>query len=713
MLASGAYLVEAHGLLRPASPAFADDRWLFNVAGDPPPAGWWRIATGASKSAPTIEVCLADDLPPLRFTLRRRRQGWSALVRFSAPPVAIALSSAEPPTRVVAAPAGKVAVGLALAARGAVSLWRDPGSFPGRAARAMRLLAGRRSFALPEAPRANVSTLAYGRYLEATATDVEPSSIAARMAALGPEAPGFSILVPIYRPDPDLLAQTLQGALASPYAAFEVIAVDDSGQDGPWRGVLSALAARDPRLRVVVREKNGGISAALNEALAAARHQFALVLDQDDVLAVDALVCLAEALTAMPGACMAYADEDKIDPSGRRVDPCFKPAWSPDLLLGQNYLNHPVAFDCGRARALGGFNSAFDGAQDWDLYLRLTDAPDVRVARTARVLYSWRAGRESTASFAGFKPLAAPAGVAAVSAALARRGARATAEPAGHGGYVKVVWSPPAGLVSVLTPTRDRPDLLAKVAAALLETDHGVQFEWLIADNGGVTAEGADLLKALARDPRVRVLRDDRPFNFAGLNNAMAHAACGDVLVLLNDDAEPVGKGFLAALTGPAARADVGAVGATLAYPNGGLQHAGLVLGLGGAAGNVYRRVPADWTGPFGRLGLIREVSAVTAAAMAMRAEVWRALGGMDEAAFAVAFNDVDLCLRARAKGLRCLVTPQARAIHFESASRGLDQSPREDQERVRFMQRWREELLNDPYYHPALTRDREDGGLA
>ena len=415
------------------------------------------------------------------------------------------------------------------------------------------------------------------------------------------------------------------------------------------------------------------------------------VLDPGDQLAPDAVALLSAGLA---GADVAYADEDRVGADGLAAEPRLKPDWSPELCLGWSYLGRPVAFRRSAVELAGGIRPLPGGDWEHDLVLRVTEGipPIVHVAE---VLCHRRGDAEP----------GPPQGAAAVTAALERRGDDdATVTP----GPLPATWRVRRAvhgrhLVSAVVPFRDSTRFLRTCVDSVLATAGGTDLELVLVDNGSVEPETQTLLERLAgSDGRVRVVRDDRPFNWAALNNAAVPHARGDVLVFLNDDMEARSPGWLEALAAQAVRPEIGAVGARLLYPSGRVQFAGTVLRLGGAAGHVLVGLPADRPGYLGMAVLTRDVSAVTGACMATRREVFDRLGGFDED-LGVDCNDVDYCLRARAGGLRVVYEPAAELVHFESPSRGLSGSSKDI---ARFVDRWEAVLLaEDPFFNRNLSR--------
>ncbi len=528
----------------------------------------------------------------------------------------------------------------------------------------------------------------------ASLSDEQARRLAAYIAAL-PSRPRFAVTLPAGGTH---LAEAIAALRAQLWPEWELLVagpVPPEGFDGPARA--------DARMRWVPAASADAVAAA-EAALGATTADWLLPLDADGVLAPHALAELALAMRDAPKAAMIYADEDRIDASGRRTAPWFKGALDPEALLAQDVVGQPAAWRVTALRRIGGPRAALGAAAWQDLALRLVESEGAGAAvHVPAVLLHRRAA-------------CAPAGdVAVVQAHLARIGATgAEAEPSPLApALVRVRWPlpDPAPLVSVIIPTRDRAELLAPCVAGLLGGTDYPALEVLVADNGSERTETFALFDSWRADARVRVLPMPGPFNYARLNNRAVEAAQGEVLLLLNNDTEVIEPGWLHEMASLAVRPDVGAVGARLLYPDGTLQHAGVVLGFGwprGVAGHVYLGAPGDHLGERDMLGAVRGVSAVTAACLAVRRAAYRAVGGMDEEKLAVAFNDVDLCLKLRAAGLRNLLTPFAVLTHKESASRGRDldlaKSARLEGEVAVMRARWGALLDADSCWNPNLS---------
>ncbi|HSC88987.1 MAG TPA: glycosyltransferase family 2 protein [Polyangiaceae bacterium] len=535
------------------------------------------------------------------------------------------------------------------------------------------------------------------------------------------DAPGplLSVLVPTYQTPPDLLRACLDSVLSQDYPHFELCVVDDASPDPRVREVLTEYAACDPRVKLHLRAENGHICRTTNDALALANGEWMALLDHDDLLTPHALLRVARSIEASPDAKLFYSDEDKLGEDGARKDPHFKSQFNPDLLLSQAYMGHLVVARTSEVRAIGGFRLGYEGSQDHDLVLRLSErcAPG-EIVHIPWILYHWREVEGSTAQRADAKGYTAQAGLRAVQDALDRRGLAASADHAPlvpHGYRVRYALPAEPPLVSLLIPTRDKADLLRLCLGSILEKTTYPNYEVLIIDNGSVEAETFAYFEQISSDARVRVLRDDSPFNFSALNNHGARESRGELIGLVNNDIEAIDGDWLTEMVGHALRPEIGCVGAKLLYPDDRIQHAGVITGIGGVAGHAHKYLHKDEPGYHSRLRLTHALSAVTAACLLVRRSVFDQVGGLDET-LAVAFNDVDFCLRVREAGYRNLFTPYAVLYHHESASRGGETTPAQ---RARFARetetmklRWAGTLRRDPYYSPHLTQEHENFSL-
>jgi GT2 family glycosyltransferase len=531
-----------------------------------------------------------------------------------------------------------------------------------------------------------------------------------RRVSLLERQPLMSIVMATYNTDHEFLREAITSVLSQVYKRFELLIADDCSPDGEVRAIVAEFAKRDARVRLIERSENGGISSATNSAIEAASGEWIVLMDHDDTLVPHALARVVLAIAEHPDASFFYSDEDKIDENGRPFTPYFKSDFDPILLLGQNYLCHLSTIRTSLVRELGGLRSSFDGAQDWDLFLRVTERLErSHVVHIPFILYHWRSHDQSTSKASSAKPWALEAGTRAVADALERRGVRAEIEKVKTTGFCRLRYQLPENppLVSILIPTRDGKFLATCLRSVLDKTTYP-QFEIVVIDNGSEKPATKALFDELG--DRIVVVRDDSPFNYSALHNRAVPTCKGDVLVLLNDDTEVVNGDWLTEMVGLLLQPGNGAVGAKLLYPDGRIQHAGVVLGPLGLADHVGKLEHRDSDGYFGRHHLPSEFSACTAACLAVRRSTWERLGGLDED-FQVAWNDIDFCLRIRESGEQVAYTPLAELVHYESVSRGLDESgpalKRFASEVLEMRARWLDRIVLDPYYNPNLSLNR------
>jgi GT2 family glycosyltransferase len=514
--------------------------------------------------------------------------------------------------------------------------------------------------------------------------------------------PVISIVVPTYNTSPEYLRKAVESVLRQYYPHWEMCIADDSSTDPAVRDILRQYADEDARIKVALCERNSGIAAASNRALEMASGDFVGFLDHDDELAPDALFEVAATLQRFD-ADLIYSDEDKLDTDGARSDAFLKPAWSPDLLLSTMYTCHFSVYRTEILRRIGGFREGYEGSQDYDLVLRFTEQTD-RIAHIPKILYHWRKAPGSSAANPGAKPYAYGSAGRALSDAVRRRqlDAAVIPEPAsGHFRVKRAITKP--GKVSIVIPTRDALGLLSRCITSIEKLTGYKDYEIIIVDNGSRKHSTLDYLSNTAH----RVIREPGPFNFSLLNNAAAKVAQGDYLLLLNNDTEVISPEWLTSMVEHAQRPEVGAVGAKLLFSDGRIQHAGVILGIGGVAGHSHRLLGGkEERTYFNFPNMVREYGAVTGACLMIRRDLYNQIGGLDEANLAVTFNDVDLCLRLRKKGFLIVYTPYALLYHHESATRGKRVAEREISYMIR---QWGEEILSDPYYNPNLSFYYED----
>ncbi|XKR48472.1 glycosyltransferase family 2 protein [Enterococcus faecalis] len=525
--------------------------------------------------------------------------------------------------------------------------------------------------------------------------------------------PKISIAMPVYNVEEKWLRLCIDSILNQVYTNWELCMADDASTDPNVKKILTEYQQLDERIRVVFREQNGHISEATNSALAIATGEFVALLDNDDELAINAFYEVVKVLNENPELDLIYSDEDKIDMDGNRSDPAFKPDWSPDLLLGTNYISHLGVYRRSILEEIGGFRKGYEGSQDYDLVLRFTEkTTKERITHIPKVLYYWRMLPTSTAVDQGSKGYAFEAGLRAVQDALVRRGINGHATHGAANGLYDVYYDIESEkLVSIIIPTKNGYKDVQRCVSSIIEKTTYQNYEIIMADNGSTDPKMHELYAEFEQQlpGRFFVESIDIPFNFSTINNRAAKKAHGEYLLFLNNDTEVITENWLTLMVSFAQQERIGCVGAKLLYPNNTIQHAGVILGLGGVAGHGHYGYPHGDLGYFGRLAINVNYSAVTAACLLMKKADFDAVGGFEEA-FTVAFNDVDLCLKVQALGRDNVWLHEAELYHFESQTRGYDdkgkKKKRFEQEKVMMEEKWGSLIENDPFYNPNLTRD-------
>jgi GT2 family glycosyltransferase len=558
---------------------------------------------------------------------------------------------------------------------------------------------------------------AYPRWIARNARSAaQLEQLAADVAAL-PYQPLISVVTPVYNTEPQWLRACIESVRRQAYKNWELCVCDDASASPATIEVLRDYES-DPRIRVRYLSVNGGISAASNAALELARGDFIALLDHDDELAPDALAEVVKHLNARPGAQVIYSDEDKLDLQGARCEPHFKPDWSHDHFLTCMYMCHLMVIRRSLVEEAGGFRTGYEGAQDYDLLLRILDRLGDRteeIHHIPRVLYHWRKLPQSTASAGAAKPWALDAGRRALEDYVRRNTIDAEVLPGGGPGLYRVrrrVRGTP--LVSIVIPTAgklrsDGRDVLAQAIHSVVRHTSYDRYEFVVVlggsrDNHDLPASSYRALEGT----RHQVLKFERLglFNFSASINAGAAAASGEHLLLFNDDLEAISGDWLTAMLELSQEPAIGAVAPKLLYPDGRLQHIGIVLGVAGVAAHAFHQHPGVSPGYGGSAMIVRNYSAVTAACLMTRRDVFEAVGRFDER-FPIDFNDIDYCLRVRRAGYRVVYTPWAQLHHHESASFGVRRQDFTVLSEMR--RRWADVIDNDPYYNPNLTRDFPD----
>ena len=462
-------------------------------------------------------------------------------------------------------------------------------------------------------------------------------------------------------------------------------------------------------------EKNLNISGATNAALEIATGDYIALMDNDDEITPDALYEMVKAINEK-GAEFIYSDEDFISTEGICSNPHFKPDFSPDLLLSHNYITHFTCFKKELLDKVGLYNSQFDGAQDYDLFLRLTEKTS-KIYHIQKVLYHWRMLETSTSANSEAKPEAIERGKVVLQETLKRRGIEGTVQHGNMHHYFRIKYPIKHNpLVSIIIPFKDKPELLDMSINSILEKSTYKNYEIIGISNNSEQKETFDMMTLLEKkDSRVSFYEYNTEFNYADINNHGVNTyAKGEHILLLNNDIEVISPSWIEAMLEQSQRENIGCVGAKLYYPNDTVQHAGVIIGLGGYAGHSHKMYPRDNPGYFNRLNTIQNLSALTAACLMIKKSIYTEINGLDAIKFKVAYNDVDFCLRVREKGYLNIFTPYAEMYHHESISRGYETTPekiaRFQTEKDALLERHKEILTNgDPYYNPNLTHDKED----
>jgi O-antigen biosynthesis protein len=559
----------------------------------------------------------------------------------------------------------------------------------------------------------------YSEWIEKydTLTDADRAAISRHIDQLSYK-PLISIVMPVRNTPGNWLRLAIESVRRQLYSNWELCVADDASVASAVTRILEEYSANDSRIKVILRKNKGHISAASNTAIDLAAGEFVAFLDHDDELSEHALYMVAVELNANRDADLIYSDQDKINEAGQRYDPYFKPDWNPVLFLAQNFICHLAVYRTCIIRELGGLRLGYEGAQDWDLAMRVSErVPASRIRHIPHVLYHWRAVEGSTARGDEQKQYARAAQQRTLESHFQRIGRKVGVLPAVDPYWrIKHSLPDPPPRVTLIIPTRNGFELLNRCLESIFKKTIYRNYEVIIVDNQSDDPKLLDYLAELERERRVRVLRYDAPFNYAAMNNLAVQNASGEIIGLLNNDLEVITPGWLEEMVSHAVQPEIGAVGAMLYYPNDTIQHAGVILGIGfpspGVAGHAYKNFPRGYRGQSSRALLCQNLSAVTAACLVVRRRLFEDVAGLEEKKLPIAFNDVDFCLRLAERGYRNVWTPYAEVYHYESASRGYENTP-EKLERFeiesRYMkQRWQELLVSDPAYNLNLAIGRE-----
>lgn len=512
--------------------------------------------------------------------------------------------------------------------------------------------------------------------------------------------PLISFITPVYQPPAAVLRAMIDSVLSQTYGRWELCLADASLQDPEIRALLVSYAGQDDRIRLRLLDANLGICGNSNAALRMASGDYIAILDHDDMLAPEMLYEVVSRIRANPAVDLVYFDEDKLSADGaQRRDPFFKPDFSPEMLISANYLTHAV-YRRTLVEAVGGFDPAFDGCQDWDLAFKVTENCRV-VAHIPRVLYHWRQVSGSTAGDFGAKAYVFERQLRCVKDHLVRTGRPAAQTAFPVPGILRATWPVSGRKVSIIIPTKDRVDYLRRTVDSAFEVTNYPDFEIVIVDNGSSRKDTLRYFARLRENPRVRIVDFNEKFNFSRANNIGAAQAEGDIFLFLNNDVKVIHPDWLEEMVRWVEQPEIGVVGAKLLYPDDTIQHAGVVVGLEGHASHVFWGYRESQSGPFGSVDWYRNFTAITGACMMLRRNVFEAIGGFSER-YILAFSDIEICKRATDHGYRVAYTPFAKLYHFEGKSRG-DHIPSID---IRVGVEDFMDLVEsgDPFYNPNLS---------
>jgi GT2 family glycosyltransferase len=488
---------------------------------------------------------------------------------------------------------------------------------------------------------------------------------------------------------------------------------DDASTKPHVKKILEHYKKKDKRIKVIYRTENGHISKASNSALSLATGDYIALLDHDDMLHETALLFVVKEINDHPNVKLIYSDEDKLeDRNGNRTDPYFKSDWNPDLFLSQNMINHLGVYKKSIVNEIGGFREGYEGSQDYDLALRFIEKIKYgEVRHIPRVLYHWRIAEGSTAISTANKPYAVNSARRAIQEHLDRLNVKAeVVETPLSPDFNRVIYSIKSSpLVSIIIPTYNAYKVLKKCVDSILKKTSYKNYEIIIVNNNSNDKKTIDYLNLINGVNNINIVDYNKPFNYSAINNFAVKFAKGEVLVLLNNDTEVINDDWLKELVSHSMRKEIGVVGAKLLYPDDTVQHAGVIIGIGGYAAHVFHKINKNATGYSARAVLLQNYSAVTGACQAIRKKLYEEAGGIDEN-LAVACNDIDFCLKVNKLGYRNVFTPYALLYHHEFKTRGYDDTEekqiRSKQEVDYFAKKWKDIMESDPAYNPNLSLD-------
>lgn len=526
--------------------------------------------------------------------------------------------------------------------------------------------------------------------------------------------PKISIVTPVFNTPQKILIEMIESVITQTYAKWELCIADGNSKEQQIKEILKGYAEKDNKIKIKFLQKNKGIAGNSNEALSASTGDFVTFLDHDDKLSPFALYEIVNAINKNADADFFYSDEDILSFNGKkRLKPHFKPDWSPDTLRSYNYITHLTVIRRDLLEKIGLFREGFDGSQDYDLILRAAEHAK-KIIHISKVLYHWR---ESKGSAAG-NPFAKLYAYDAAEKVLSEHLLRICLKGEVHisplwGTYMINYMIEGNPKISIIIPNNNHAETLKKCISSILDKSTYKNYEIIIVENNSDEKEIFSYYKEMSRLNNIKIAAWNNPFNYSAVNNYGVTHSDGDILLFLNNDTEVINNDWLQRMLEHAQRKEIGAVGAKLYYPNYTIQHAGVILGIGGVAGHSHKDYDGNDFGYYNRLKIVQNLSAVTGACLMMRKEVFDQVEGFDES-YPYAFNDVDLCMKIRDKGYLIIFTPHAELYHYESKTRGYEDTPQKlkrfYKEIELFKQKWGNILeKGDPYYSSNLTLDRED----
>lgn len=522
--------------------------------------------------------------------------------------------------------------------------------------------------------------------------------------------PLFSIIVPVYKVKCKWLEKCISSVVSQHYRNWELVLVDDASKKDDLRQLINSWALRDNRIRAYYLKENRGIAGATNVGIKQAKGEFIGFLDHDDELTPDALTWILWALKQNPEVLWLYSDEDLISVKGKCCEPHFKPDFSPEFLLSNMYTCHFRVYSTAVLRKVGCLREGFDGSQDHDLALRLSEiVPRENVIHIPRVLYHWREVTDSADTRIEAKPKAPFAGRKAVGEALKRRNLKGRVSPHKLCPTLYQIALQPSDFpkVSIIIPTKNALSLMKKCLNSLISHTDYPNYDMVVIDNQSDDESFLEYIQEEQLKGLLKVIKYDKPFNHSEINNIAVKSIDSEFVVFMNNDIEIISDRWLEQLVATAQIDDsIAVVGALLLYPDGKVQHGGTILGISGIAGHAHKYMAPQSTGYFGRLHALQQMSGVTFALSIVRRSAFVLVGGLNSERYPTSFNDVDFCIRLHKKGFRCLYNPMVRAIHHESKTRPI--TPEELDYRKKLTDDYSEILNNDPFYNPNLALNNE-----